>query len=155
MVSASGAVATPASTSYLSRVEKTVNGNYIAILPDGSPIFFDKEGNPYNGTMEDVGASSSKARTDGAIYKKIASQLEKREEKRTNYVPVEKIGSFEVLFEKGTLNLILDVNGEILPIDQSSYQKIQSQYKELKALQVKFSKPTSMDYNLGDRILLW
>lgn len=105
--------------------------------------------------MEDFGAASGKLRSDSAVYAKIAEQLQKREEIKANFVHVEKIGTFEVLFERSTLNLVLDVNGSIIPIDKSSYEKIKTQYTELKKLQVKFSKPTGMSYKLGDRVLLW
>lgn len=142
-------------SSLFQKIEKTVNGNYVAVMWNGEPIFFDKEGNFYSGSMEDIGAASGKLRSDSAVYAKIAAQLQKREEIKANFVPVEKIGTFEVLFERSTLNLVLDVNGSIIPIDKSSYEKIKTQYTELKKLQVKFSKPTGMSYKLGDRVLLW
>ena len=142
-------------SSLFSKIEKTVNGNHIAVMSNGQPIFFDKEWNLYSWSMEDIGAASGKVRSDSSVYKKISETLQKREEMKANFVPVEKIGTFEVLFERSTLNLVLDVNGSIIPIDKSSYEKIKTQYTELKKLQVKFSKPTWMSYKLGDRVLLW
>lgn len=148
-------ISTTSESSVFQKIEKTVNGNHIAVLPSWEPVYFDSKWSVFSGKLEDIWASSGKLRSDSAMYKKIAETLKLRQKIKESYLSVEKIWTFEILFDRTTMDIVIDINGEIQKIDKDTLWKIKTQYGELKKLQVKFSKPTGLTYKLGDRVLLW
>ena len=142
-------------SSLFQKIEKTVNWNHVVYLLSWEPVFFDSKGDTYSGSLEDVWQPSWKLRSDSAMYKKIAEIIAMRQKIKDTFVPVEKIWTFEILFDKKTMDIVIDINWEIQQINKDTFGKIKTQYGELKKLQVKFSKPTWLSYKLGDRVLLW
>lgn len=135
-------------------VYKTTEGNFLAKV-NGVEHLYDSKGKIFHGTIEKFGAPTAKVRSDNAIYKTIAKEEGLLREHKSKFVPVDNVKWFEVLFDKDTFSLIVDMKGDLIPITKEGVDKMKSEFDKFEKLKTSFTAWASGTYRLGDRVLLY
>lgn len=132
---------------------KTTEGNFIA-KRWGEEILYDKDWNLFTWNVESFGQPATKIRRGSAIFKKLSSNVEKKEKKEENYVKLTELMGFDVLLDKKTISMVIDVNGEMVGIDKDGMEKIESQMQSFEKVKTTLIASKS-GYRTWDRVLLY
>lgn len=152
---------------------KTTTDHYIAIQNAGYTntserrlFVFDNKFNfieerVSNGELSAVeslyGTCTTKLRvgkTSEQINETINKYLNEREEKKTKYKFVDKVGRFDILLSLEDFSLNVDFNDEVIPLTNDVIAKMKWALTQVESLKLEFIKQEQI-YKTGDRVLLY
>lgn len=136
---------------------KNSDGSVDTYIFDKSKTFLEKTTTQGDTIDSKYGELSSKLRTgknSNDLNDRINGYVNWVGAKLEKYTFVDKFGRFDILLDKETFVLNIDLQSEILPITNEIIGKLKTQDREIQKLKLEAVQASS-GYNMGDRVMLY
>lgn len=135
------------------KIYKTTEDN-IVVQQGDKLMFLDNAGDKFSWTIESHGSPTAAIRKDSALYKKIISSIGTVAKKQTDLTKVNSLKWFDVLMNKETFEIFIDMNNELIPIDAAGIDRMKKEFENFEKVKSSLV-PVMGSYKLGDRVMLY
>lgn len=129
-------------------------GGYIIISSNGEKTSYDINLNKIDNNLSwDVGKKVAKSNKD---YSKLLSYSTSKEFLVENLTKVDTIGTFDVMLDKTTFDMVVKIDDEYLPITKELIEKLKAQTSRHEKLKLDLkSSSVNNSISFGSRVLLY
>ena len=135
------------------KIYKTTEDNII-VQQGNKFMFLDNAWDKFTSTPDSHGAPSAALRKDSALYKKIINSIWVVAKKQSELSKVNSLKWFDVLMNKETFEIFIDINNELIPIDASGIDRMKKEFEKFEKVKTSLV-PVMGSYKLSDRVMLY